>query len=123
MKKVFLVIISVLAMVGFTSCNQAVTETSIIGRWQLVSIQEGGVVITDSDYDDVSQVWEFTKDHKVLVSITRAGEEHAGTWALEGNQLTLQFVPMPMTVSLTSTTLILSASLDGETVKYTFKKL
>ncbi len=124
MKRLLFVIIGVLALVGFSSCNQAVTETSLIGRWQLVSVQEGGVVITDSDFDDVvNQVWEFTKDHNLLVSITGAGEEHAGTWSLDGNQLTLEFVPIPLTVSLTSTTLVLSASLEGQTVKYTFKKL
>lgn len=110
-------------MMGLTGCNQAVTETSIIGRWQLISIQEGSQTIPQSEFDDVSQVWEFTKDHQVIVSIPAAGEQHAGSWSLEGDKLTLQFVPMPMTVSLTSTTLVLSMSEGGETIKYTFKKL
>lgn len=120
MKKVFFILVSVLTLVGLSCCNQAVTETSIVGRWQMISIQTGSMnAVGDATGN---QVWEFTEDHKVIVTV--AGESHdSGNWSLEGNQLKLDFIPIPVTVSLSSSTLILKAEAEGDGFTYTFKRL
>ena len=49
--------------------------------------------------------------------------EYAGEWSLEGNLLHLEFIPIPVTVSLSPSTLILKGESEGEGFRYTFKKL
>ena len=120
MKKVIFVVVSLLAMVCFSSCKQEVSETSLIGRWQMVSIQTRGQIAYESEIG--YQVWEFTKDHEMNLYLEE-GKESSGKWSLEGDLLRLDFVPTPMKVSLSSTKLVLSITDEEEgTFIYTFKK-
>lgn len=120
MKKLFLVVVSLLAMVCFSSCNQEVSETSLIGRWQMVSIQMGGQIAHESEIG--YQVWEFTKDHEMNVYFEE-GKESSGKWSLEGDLLRLDLVQTPMKVTLSSTKLVLSITDEKDgTIIYTFKK-
>ena len=124
MKKVLYSLLSVLVLIGITSCDN-VTEESIIGKWKMKTIQ------TDQEtIEDDGQVWEFTSDHKLYLSWPKGSledehpAEYAGKWSLEGKQLSTEFWPMPFTVAkLTSTTLIVELSAKGEFVRYTFIKL
>ena len=134
MKKLLFVIVSILTMVGFTSC-ESVSDAKLIGRWDMQTIEllENGKVVEKMDYVQmkeygVYQIWEFAEDNKMYVSVSEGGDygiddEYAGKWSLEGNLLHLEFIPIPVTVSLSSSTLILKGESEGEGFRYTFKKL
>ena len=125
MKKLLFVIVSILTMVGFTSC-ESVSDAKLIGRWDMQTIELMDYVQM-KEYG-VYQIWEFAEDNKMYVSVSEGGDygiddEYAGKWSLEGNLLHLEFIPIPVTVSLSSSTLILKGESEGEGFRYTFKKL
>lgn len=123
MKKILFVIVTIFTMIGFAGCEQniTVTEANIIGKWQLISVQEGNQIYTQKDLGD--EVWEFTADHKWYQTDV-FGLENSGSWSLNGNQLTIGYFSSPATVTMSSiTTLTLSATHEGDRVKFSFKKI
>lgn len=131
MKKLLFVIVSVLTIVGFTSC-EGVSEAKLIGRWEMQTIEllENGKVVEKQNNKEsgILQIWEFAEDHKMYMTASEGGDygvegEYAGKWSLEGNLLQVEFIPIPVTVSLSSSTLILKAESDGDGFRYTFKRL
>ena len=130
MKKLLFVIVSVLTIVGFTSC-EGVSEAKLIGRWEMQTIEllENGKVVEKQDNKEsgILQIWEFAEDHTMYITASEGGDHtesgNAGKWSLEGNLLQVEFIPIPVTVSLSSSTLILKGESDGNGFRYTFKKL
>ena len=124
MKKILFVLVSFIAAFVFTGCEQAtvaVTETNLIGRWQLVSLQEDGHTFTTQS-DLGVEIWEFTENHKWYIT-DDYGLENSGTWSLEGNKLTIGYFPAPAIVTMTSTKLTLSVTYEGEKTIFTFDKI
>lgn len=132
MKKLFLGLICALALIGFTAC-ESVSDAKLIGRWEMQTIellQNGKVVekVNNKEYGNV-QIWEFAEDHKMYVTASEGGDygvenQYAGTWSLEGNLLYLpELTQVPLTASLSSSTLILKGEEKGEGFRYTFKRL
>lgn len=135
MKKLLFVVVSFLTMVGLIGC-ESVSNAKLTGRWEMQSIEllQNGKVTEKVDYAQMKeeygayQIWEFAEDNKMYVTASEGGDdgidsEYAGKWSLEGNLLHLEFVPVPLTVSLSSSTLILKGEENGEGYRYTFKKL
>ena len=122
MKKFLFTLVSLFMLLGFTSCNQTVSDAGLVGKWQMQKIEAGGQVITNDH-----QVWYFEEDHSFYVSPNEdvTEKEYGGTWSLEGNILTTGFLPIPATVkTLNSQNLVLEAENQGQLAyRYTFKRL
>ena len=116
MKKIMFFLLSACMFLGFVSCEKnEVTEGNLVGKWQMQTIEAEG-----QSYPGGDQIWEFTEDHKLYISAEGEESMEAGTWSLDGKKLTLDFIPVPVTVSkLTSSTLVL----EGPGFTYTYKKL
>lgn len=112
--------VSCIMLLGFTSCEDTISEDSLVGRWEMQKIEAQGTTITED-----RQVWRFSKDHIIYVTPTNGVEEYSGTWVLEGRKLTLEFLPIPVIVKvLNSNNLILEGDYAGQVVfRYTFKRL
>ena len=132
MKKLLFVIVSALTVVGFTSCEQAVTEKSIVGRWDLVYYQCGDFVLTnvyeDTNIGVVDEVWVFHSDHRFYSycespDITIAHFDSNSTWLLEGNKLTIG--NNVYTTSMNSNTLVLTQKVERDNLEeiIKFKKI
>ena len=137
MKKILFVIVSALTVVGFTSCEQAVTEKSIVGRWDLVYYQCGDFVLTNV-YEDtklgvVDEVWDFLSDHSFYSycespDVTISHFHSNSTWLLEGNKLTIgdnEEGYVVYTTSMNSNTLVLTQKVERDNLEeiLKFKKL
>lgn len=122
MKKFLFTLVSLFMLLGFTSCNQTVSDAGLVGKWQMQKIEAGGQVVT-TDH----QVWYFAEDHSFYVypDENLTDETYGGTWALEGKTLTMRFLPIPATVkTLNSQNLVLEAENQGQLAyRYTFKRL
>ena len=70
----------------FTSC--AKNEDLIIGKWNCVKVVTDGQTYTDGD--QVGFTYEFTADNKVTMGMN--GFEIAGTYAIDGDVLTITIV-------------------------------
>ena len=129
MKKFLFFLMSAVLLVGFVACENKdkadsedleITEKNIIGKWEMTTIESGGQKVPGG-----GQVWEFCKDHTMVITDAEGYlVENAGSWELDGEELNIEFLPIPATVEeLTSKKMVLVGRMYGqEAFKYTFKK-
>ena len=76
---------------GFTSLSECRAQTSVIGKWKVVSVKlflnAGSPVEHSIPPTDIYE-FEFKPDHTYVVT-DEPGSTSTGTWSVSGNQLTM----------------------------------
>lgn len=86
MKKLFLILATILPLVAFTGCGDDdepkvnISESDIVGTWTVTQMSQDGETL---DIPDGYVVFNIKKDHKY--SVRFLDNDYIGTWKLEGN--------------------------------------
>ena len=90
MKKLFIVLVAVILVIGMGACGNKTQEEvdPNIGIWQAVTVEDGDYSYEAKD----AGFGDFTVELKSggKCTVTLDGQNYNGTWKLEGNSLTLK---------------------------------